>query len=119
MLPPDEPSMINNYWRSYNGEECGEQTQLGQMWLVDLISRKYKHVDYFFSVWCPPVMWKSNGKLNGGSMKHEFYPDYAKYLIDFVEAYEKKFGINIFALSGWNEPDVLAAMEDGLPVLGQ
>lgn len=110
MLPPDEPSMINNYWRSYNGEECGEQTQLGQMWLVDLISRKYKHVDYFFSVWCPPVMWKSNGKLNGGSMKHEFYPDYAKYLIDFVEAYEKKFGINIFALSGWNEPDVLAAM---------
>lgn len=29
MLQPDDPSMINNYWRNYNGEECGEQCQLG------------------------------------------------------------------------------------------
>ena len=28
-----------------------------------------------------------------------------KYLLDFVDAYEQKFGIDIYALSGWNEPD--------------
>ena len=72
MLQPDDPSMINNYWRNYNGEECGEQCQLGQMWLVDLISRKYKDVNFFFSVWCPPIKWKSNNKLNGGSLKSEY-----------------------------------------------
>ena len=109
MLQPDDPSMINNYWRNYNGEECGEQMQLGQMWLVDQISKKYKDVNFFFSVWCPPVKWKSNGRLNGGNLKEEFYDEYTNYLLDFVEAYEQQFGIDIFGLSGWNEPDVLAA----------
>lgn len=110
MLPPDDPSMINNYWRNYNGEECGEQVQLGQMWLVDQINKKYKHVKFFFSVWCPPVKWKSNGKLNGGSMKSNYYQQYAEYLMDFVNAYEKNLGIDIYAMSGWNEPDVLSSM---------
>lgn len=110
MLQPDDPSMINNYWRNYNGEECGEQCQLGQMWLVDLISRKYKDVNFFFSVWCPPIKWKSNNKLNGGSLKSEYYDEYAQYLLDFVDAYEQKFGIDIYALSGWNEPDKLASL---------
>jgi glucuronoarabinoxylan endo-1,4-beta-xylanase len=110
MLQPDDPSMINNYWRNYNGEECGEQMQLGQMWLVDLINRKYKDVNFFFSVWCPPIKWKSNGKLNGGNLKPEYYDEYAKYLLDFVDAYEQKLGIDIYGLSGWNEPDVLASM---------
>ena len=82
MLRPDDPSMINNYWRNYNGEECGEQTQLGQMWLVDHINKKFKDVKFFFSVWCPPVVWKSNGKLNGGNLKADYYEDYAKYLMD-------------------------------------
>lgn len=109
MLQPDDPSMINNYWRNYNGEECGEQMQLGQMWLVDLISRKYKDVNFFFSVWCPPIKWKSNNRLNGGSLKPEYYDEYAQYLLDFVDAYEQKFGIDIYALSGWNEPDKLAS----------
>ena len=110
MLRPDDPSMINNYWRNYNGEECGEQMQLGQMWLVDHINKKFKDVKFFFSVWCPPVVWKSNGKLNGGSLKTDYYEDYAKYLMDFVDAYEKGLGIDIYAMSGWNEPDVLSSM---------
>lgn len=110
LLQPDDPSMINNYWRSYNGEECGEQMQRGQMWLVDYINKKYKDVNYFFSVWCPPIIWKSNGKLNGGNCKPEYYDDYAKYLMDFVDAYENGLGVKISSLSGWNEPDFLASL---------
>ena len=109
MLQPDDPSMINNYWRDYNGEECGEQMQLGQMWLIDYINKRYKDVQFFFSVWCPPVIWKNNNQLNGGSLKTEHYGDYAKYLMDFIDAYEQKLGIDVYALSGWNEPDVLAS----------
>ena len=30
--------------------------------------------------------------------------------MDFVDAYEKGLGIDIFAMSGWNEPDVLSSM---------
>lgn len=109
MLQPDDPTMINNYWRDYNGEECGEQMQLGQMWLVDQISKKYQDVKLFFSVWCPPIKWKTNNQLNGGSLKPEYNKEYAKYLMDFIDAYEKKFGVDIYALSGWNEPDELAS----------
>ena len=43
-------------------------------------------------------------------MKADYYEDYAKYLMDFVDAYEKGLGIDIYAMSGWNEPDVLSSM---------
>lgn len=109
MLQPDDPTMINNYWRDYNGEECGEQMQLGQMWLIDYVNKRYKDVQFFFSVWSPPVVWKDNGRLNGGELKTENYQNYAKYLMDFVDTYEQKLNMKVSALSGWNEPDTLAS----------
>ena len=59
MLRPDDPSMINNYWRNYNGEECGEQTQLGQMWLVDHINKNIKMSSSSFLFACPLLYGKA------------------------------------------------------------
>ena len=104
-LPADEPKYMNNYWFKYHGAECAEQVQLGQMWLVDYLSRKHKSMKYMFSVWSPPKKWKDKDSNSGGSLKAIHYEDYANYLIDFVKEYEKKFGINIYGLSPTNEPD--------------
>lgn len=103
----DDPVFMNNYWYKYHGNECAEQVQLGQMWLVDYLSRKHKDKDikYIFSVWSPPAKWKTNNSMSRGKLKPENYDNYANYLVDFMDAYEQKFGIDIYAVSPSNEPD--------------
>jgi O-glycosyl hydrolase len=57
----------------------------------------------------PPVRWKDSGRLtNGGSLKHEYYRDYAEYLADFLEYYHKTLGVDVDVLSLQNEPGVAA-----------
>lgn len=104
-LAANDPSMINNYWRDFNGSECAEQVQLGQMWLVDILQKKYKDVKFIFSTWSPPGTMKSNGKPSGGSLASGSEDVYANYLIDFIKAYTEKFGIEIYAISPSNEPN--------------
>ena len=104
-LAANDPSMINNYWRDFNGSECAEQVQLGQMWLVDILQRKYKKVKFMFSTWSPPGTMKSNGKPSGGSLKSGSEDAFADYLIDFIKVYQEKFGIKIYAISPSNEPN--------------
>lgn len=104
-LAANDPSMINDYWRDFNGSGCGEQVQLGQMWLVDILQKKYKDVKFIFSTWSPPGTMKSNGKPSGGSLASGAEDAYANYLIDFIKAYTEKFGIEIYAISPSNEPN--------------
>jgi glucuronoarabinoxylan endo-1,4-beta-xylanase len=60
----------------------------------------------------PPARWKTNGRLKqGGSLKREFYRDYAEYLVDFLEYQHKVRGIGIDVLSLQNEPGVAAPWE--------
>lgn len=81
-----------------------------QLWIIDyLCKRKYKDIYYFFSVWTPPGMWKIGANPEnttiGGSFNSKYEKEFAKLLIDFVDTYNKKFNINIYGISGWNEPD--------------
>ena len=55
------------------------------------------------SPWSPPVWMKDNGDTRGGSLKPEYYPSYAKYLVKYIEEMKKQ-GINIYALTIQNEP---------------
>lgn len=55
------------------------------------------------SPWSPPVWMKTNGDTRGGSLKTEYYPAYAKYLVKYVQEM-KKNGIVIDALTIQNEP---------------
>ncbi len=55
------------------------------------------------SPWSPPAWMKTNGSLNGGSLKPEFYGAYADYFVKFVEAYGAE-GLPIAAVTPQNEP---------------
>ena len=62
----------------------------------------------FGSPWSPPAWMKTSGKLGTGSVKPEFYPAFAKYLVKFIQAYEAE-GIPIHAITIQNEPQMVHA----------
>lgn len=55
------------------------------------------------SPWSAPGWMKTSGTMNGGSLKEEFFSDYAGYLIRFIEHMAGE-GIRISALTPQNEP---------------
>ena len=58
----------------------------------------------FFSPWSPPAWMKTNGRMNnGGSLKKEYYPVWARYFVKFIEAFENE-GIPFWGLTLQNEP---------------
>lgn len=56
------------------------------------------------SPWSAPAWMKTNGSLNGGSLRAGDFGVYAAYLVKFVQAYARH-GIKITALTMENEPD--------------
>lgn len=46
---------------------------------------------------------KTSGKLGTGSLKPEYYPAFARYLLKFIQAYEAE-GIPMSAITVQNEP---------------
>lgn len=57
----------------------------------------------YASPWSPPAWMKTSGALGTGSVKREWYPAFARYLLAFVRAYEAE-GLPIHALTVQNEP---------------
>lgn len=55
------------------------------------------------SPWSAPTWMKSNNNVQGGRLKDEYYPVYAKYFVKYVEEM-KKNGITIDAITVQNEP---------------
>lgn len=94
----------------YNAGD-GRFKEYSQLWIIDyLTKRKLKDIYYFFSVWSPPVVWKSfgdgeNPDKNSGSFNYDCSEDYSKFLVGFAKTFKDKFGINVYGMSGWNEPD--------------
>jgi len=59
----------------------------------------------FASPWSPPASWKTNNSdSNGGSLKEEYYDDWANFLNKYY-TYMKGQGVTIDAVSIQNEPD--------------
>lgn len=93
--------------------------EYAQLWIIDYLCKK-KRMDiyYFFSVWTPPIVWKSfseGEEQNGGSgsFNSEYSDEYANFLVSFAKAFKDKFGINVYGISGWNEPDQAMGGWDG------
>ncbi len=55
------------------------------------------------SPWSPPAWMKTNGSLNGGALKTEFYDAYADYFVKFVQAYGAE-NLPISSVTPQNEP---------------
>jgi glucuronoarabinoxylan endo-1,4-beta-xylanase len=59
------------------------------------------------TVWSPPAWMKTNCDVaNGGTLKAENFADFAEYLADYIEIYKKHHGIDIYAISPANEPNL-------------
>lgn len=93
--------------------------EYAQLWIIDYLCKK-KRMDiyYFFSVWTPPVVWKtsSDGETvsgGSGSFNSAYSKEYAEFLTGFAKAFKDKFGINVYGISGWNEPDQAMGGWDG------
>ena len=57
--------------------------------------------------WSPPAHMKSNNDTaNGGSLLVACYPEYAAYLARYVLMMKNSYGVNLYALSVQNEPDM-------------
>lgn len=96
----DNPILTNRFW-----VEVPNRVQLGQMWLTDHLKTRYPHVRLLYSTWSPPASMKTNGSSSGGAILDSKKQDFANYLIDFVRAYEAKFGTRPYAISPTNEPN--------------
>ena len=99
--------------------DSGKYKEYSQLWIIDyLCKRKLMEIYYIFSVWTPPVVWKSFGEGEvasggSGSFNSEHSQVYAEFLTGFAKALEDNFCINVYGISGWNEPDQAMGGWDG------
>lgn len=99
--------------------DSGKFKEYAQLWIIDYLTRKkLMDIYYFFSVWTPPIVWKSFGEGEvasggSGSFNSACSEDYARFLTGFAKAFKDKFGINVYGISGWNEPDQAMGGWDG------
>ncbi len=55
------------------------------------------------SPWSAPAWMKTSNSLNGGQLKPEYYPAYARYLVQYIKSMKEE-GIVINAITVQNEP---------------
>ncbi|MEH6306920.1 glycoside hydrolase family 30 beta sandwich domain-containing protein [Olivibacter sp. CPCC 100613] len=55
------------------------------------------------SPWTAPTWMKTNGVFKGGSLKKEYYSNYARYFVKYIEAMKDE-GITLDAITIQNEP---------------
>lgn len=58
---------------------------------------------FFASTWSPPAWMKTSNTLQGGRYNTAYFPQYALYLLKFINAYKDE-GIEITGLTPQNEP---------------
>jgi glucuronoarabinoxylan endo-1,4-beta-xylanase len=61
--------------------------------------------------WSPPPQFKSNGNVNGGNFLSANNQAYANVLAQYVVNMQNTYGVNIYALSVQNEPDLATSYE--------
>ncbi len=84
-----------------------------EQYVIPLLSDIYKkkEISLFMSPWSPPAFMKTTGERNrGGSLKVEYYADYAKHIREYLQTYQAK-GFDIFAINTQNEPKAVQAWD--------
>lgn len=77
-----------------------------QIWFMNEAKKRGCEL-FCSSVWSPPAWMKTNGMVNhGGSLKASCYQDFAEYLAAYVKGYKEHYGLDIFAISPANEPNL-------------
>ncbi len=77
-------------------------------WLLNE-AKKRGVTNYFGRVGSPPAWMKTNNDINnGGSLKVDFYNDFAEFLARWLTDFKSQYNIDISAVSLQNEPDLTA-----------
>ncbi|KAJ9463151.1 Glucuronoxylanase XynC [Diplonema papillatum] len=69
------------------------------------LAANYSHVKIIATPWSPPAALKTNNNTVGGYLRQDSYAAYAAHLKKFV-AYMKSNGVDVYAVSVQNEPDI-------------
>jgi len=82
-----------------------------EKYIIPWIKKAYKAAGCDFQVmltpWSPPGFMKTNGeKNNGGSLKREYYQQWADYICRYIIEYKKR-GVNVTMISVQNEPNAV------------
>ncbi len=77
----------------------------GQVWLMREAAQR-GCTCFISSAWTPPPRMKTNHSIIGGRLRPDAYEAYAEYLAAYVEGYRRRHGLDIYAVSPQNEPDV-------------
>ncbi|MDB6126618.1 MAG: Glucosylceramidase, partial [Verrucomicrobia bacterium] len=88
-------------------------------WLLPLLHDAIKASDgklrILASPWSPPSWMKTNNRMDdGGSLRGEYAPAWARYYVKFVQAMKREENIPIWALTVQNEPDAKQVWESCL-----
>jgi O-glycosyl hydrolase len=105
-IPPDNPTTGN----STSGSDI---TDTGEIAVMN--QAKGMGVSQIWATeWSVPAAWKSNdSEDNGGTINAADYPNYAKYLLDYVNYCQSK-GVTLMCVSAQNEPDQNVTYESGI-----
>ncbi|HEX3048115.1 MAG TPA: cellulose binding domain-containing protein [Bacillota bacterium] len=78
-----------------------------QIPLMNTIKTNYGVTRFMSTVWSPPAWMKTNNSvINGGNVATNMYQAYADYLAEYCNGYKSHFGIDIYAISMANEPNL-------------
>ena len=76
-----------------------------EIWLMREAAKRGS-TRFMSTVWSPPAWMKTNNHVIGGHLRPDKYLAYAEYLSMYVRGYKEHHGIDIYAISLANEPDV-------------
>jgi len=76
-----------------------------QIWLMKE-AEKRGCTRFMSTVWSPPAWMKDNNNVVGGHLRPDKYLAFAEYLSMYIRGYKEHHGIEIYAISLANEPDV-------------
>jgi len=76
-----------------------------QIWLMQEAGKRGA-TRYMSTVWSPPAWMKTNNNVVGGRLRPDKYLAFAEYLSMYIRGYKEHFGIDIYAISLANEPNV-------------
>ena len=76
-----------------------------EIWLMQEAGKRGS-TRFMSTVWSPPAWMKTNNNVIGGHLRPDKYLAFAEYLSMYVRGYKEHHGIDIYAISLANEPDV-------------
>ncbi|HKB56796.1 MAG TPA: glycoside hydrolase family 30 protein [Lacunisphaera sp.] len=90
-----------------------------RQWVLPLIHDADKasggNLHVLASPWSPPAWMKTNNRMDdGGALRGEYAPAWARYFVKFVQAMKQEENISVWALTVQNEPQAKQVWESCL-----